>query len=106
MRHAGITAQFNLGSHPHQYVAGFFDALEGNVGIGVAGAEKYRSAPERATIIARRAGRANQAAGQGDYGSVALWMSGDEFGCQTCALGKTRQANSVRSNAAISQAVN
>src|SRR5688572_29529389 len=84
--HARIAAELDDRAHALEHVARFLDPLERHVRIGIAGAKKHRRLLKTARIIARRARRADQAAGKRDDRAVRSRMSGGVFAGETRAL--------------------
>ncbi len=99
MRHARIPPEFYQGSHAAQNRLGFLHALERDVRIWIAGAEKYRGSCERALIISGHCVGANQAACQGHDRAVSARMAGDEFAGHTSALRKAEDGDPLACHA-------
>src|SRR5215218_5913511 len=86
MRQTGVAAKVSFRAHAREGLAGLDHALEGDVGVGIAAAEEDVDARERAWVIARRAGRADQSAGEGEHGGVVTRVPRGEFGGEARAL--------------------
>src|SRR4051812_26474390 len=84
--HARINALQDISTHLRKDGGCFPHALNGNMRVAVTTADKEGRSGKAARIVARRAGRANQPAGEGDDAAKGLGMTGGKFRGQTCTL--------------------
>ena len=94
--HTRVDALVHCGVQAAKYCRRFVDALERDVRI------RRRCRPreqwcvvERALVVPRRAGRADQPAAQAEHAGVPGRVTGGVFERQACALRKAKQAQSV-----------
>src|SRR5688572_21763642 len=93
--------EIDLRSHAREDFRGLLDPLEGNVRVGVAGAEEDGRAVERPSVVPRSSRRTDQAAGECDDRAVSTRMASGVLASQAGALGKAEQGDAVAGDAAV-----
>jgi hypothetical protein len=96
MSHPRVNPLIDLRIHSTEHFARFAHSFERDMGIGIAAPEEDGRAGERSWIVARRAGRSDEASAQREHACVSAGVTRREFQREARSLGKPEQSNSLR----------